>query len=112
MRFSKDLLELARCYNWDDGMAVPRAINDHPLCDFGVALHVFELAEGTVWLTSDDDWKHQEEWAGFCEDLAHRIETGRYRSIAIPFETALTKVQQFTAKKNGVPDVFLASVHP
>ena len=32
----EELLELARYYNWDDGLEVPRAIIDHPVCDLGL----------------------------------------------------------------------------
>ena len=109
---TEELLELARYYNWDDGLAVPRAIIDHPGCDRGLALHLFQLAEGIVWLTSDEDWKYQEEWAGFCRELADRVQIGHYPSLTIPFESELSKVQRFKAKKDGVPDIFLDSAYP
>ena len=77
--------------------------------DFGAFV---ELAEGVVWLTSDDEWEYQEEWAGFCKELANRIQSGHYTRITIPFESELSKVQRFKAKKEGVPDIFLDSVYP
>jgi Domain of unknown function (DUF4274) len=109
---SEDLLELAQHYNWDDGLEVPQAIIDHPVCDLGLALHLFELAEGIVWLTSDETWEYQQEWARFCEDLASRIQNGHYLTVTIPFESGLTTVQKFKAKNAGVADIFLSSIRP
>ena len=106
----EELLELARYYNWDDGMAVARAIIDHPLCDLGLALHMFELTEGIVWLTSEDDWDYQKEWARFCEGLSNRIQSGHYSIITISFESVLTAVQRLKAKKDGVAEIFLSSI--
>lgn len=106
------LLELTRYYNWDDGIAVPRAIIDHPDCDLGLALHVFELAEGIVWLTSRDDRRFQQEWARFCEDLSNRIQSGRYSAVSTPFDSSLTAAQQYKAKNDGVPTIFLSSIRP
>lgn len=108
----KELLELAQYYNWDDGMEVPRAIIDHPVCDLGLALHMFELAEGIVWLTSGDDWDYQQEWASFCKDLANRVEIGRYPDVTISFDSSLSTVQRFKAKRDGVAEIFLNSADP
>lgn len=108
----EELLELARSYNWGDGMEVPRAIIDHPRCDLGLALHMFELAEGTVWITKEVDPAHNETWSNFCQDLSSRIQGGRYPTVDIPFQSEFMKVQKYKARKAGVPDIFLDSVHP
>lgn len=108
-----DLVALAYCYNWDDGMAVPRAIAEHPRCDLGTALHLFHLAEGILWMTtSDNDWEYQREWAAFCQDLTTRIEGGLYPTGEVAFEPDLTKVQVLKAQRAGVPDRFLSAVYP
>ena len=107
-----ELLQLAHYYNWDDGMQVPSAIVDHPACDLGVALQLFELAEGTVYLSEDRDWKHQEAWASFCDELSTRIQSGHYTSLTVHFESSLTAVQRFKLKKAGVPPIFFSSVTP
>ncbi|MBL8872255.1 MAG: DUF4274 domain-containing protein [Planctomycetaceae bacterium] len=107
-----ELLQLAHYYNWDDGMQVPSAIIDHPACDLGVALHLFELAEGTYYLSEERDWKYQEAWAAFCHDLSNRIQSGHYTQLTVPFESALTAVQRFKLTKAGVPPVFFTSVTP
>jgi hypothetical protein len=93
-------------------MALPTAIIDHPLCDLGLALRLFELAEGIVWLTQTNDWKGQEAWAAFCQDLAGRVQRGAYVPGALAYESSLSAVQRHKALKAGVPAIFLSSVHP
>lgn len=108
-----ELLELARHYNWDDGFEVPQAIVDHPACDRSVALHVFELAEGTSYLARpDDDWSYQEKWVLFCRTLAGRISGGHYPRVVVPFESELTTVQRYKLTKAGVPNIFFESIGP
>jgi len=107
------LLELARYYNWDDGLSIPRAISEHPLCDLGLALHLFHLAEGTVYLTSPEhDWGYQIEWAEFCKLLSQRIISGYYDTVAISFVAEFTTVQCFKLRRQGVPEIFLTPISP
>lgn len=105
----EQLLELARYYNWDDGISVPRAISDHPACDLGLALNLFELAEGTVFLASpEQDWSCQREWAEFCRVLSDRILSGHYSTGTIPFVTEFSPVQCSRLRRQGIPDIFLS----
>lgn len=103
----EQLLDLARYYNWGDGIAVPRAISDHPACDLGLALHMFELAEGTVFLTSpEQDWSCQREWAEFCSVLSQRILSGHYAKASVPFVSGFSPLQCLKLRRQGIPEVF------
>lgn len=110
---AQQLLALAQFYNWDDGLSVPRAIADHPACDLGLALRLFELAEGTVYLSEPDrDWKYQQDWAEFCRELSQRILAGHYPSVMIPFATGITAVQCLKLKRQGIPEIFYTPLNP
>ena len=101
------LLDLARYYNWGDGISVPQAISDHPACDLGLALHLFELAEGTVFLASpEQDWGCQRDWAEFCRVLSHRILSGHYTTATVPFVSEFSPVQCLKLRRQGIPEVF------
>lgn len=103
----EQLLELARCYNWGDGISVPQAISDHPACDLGLALHLFELAEGTVFLTSpEQDWSCQRDWAEFCRALSQRILSGHYATATVPFVPEFSPVQCLKLRRQGIPEIF------
>jgi|GEM_PF-5970542 len=105
----EQLLELARYYNWSDGLSVPQAISDHPACDLGLALNLFELAEGTVFLASpEQDWSCQRDWAEFCRALSGRILSGHYSTGTIPFVTEFSPVQCLKLRRQGIPDMFFA----
>jgi len=106
----EELLALAISYNWDDGMGLPKAMIDHPRCELGLALRLFELADGITWLTQPSDWKYQEAWAAFCKDLASRVQRGAYAAGAVAYESSLSAVQRNKALKAGVPAIFLTSV--
>jgi hypothetical protein len=109
----EQLLDLARYYNWGDGMAVPQAISDHPACDLGVALHLFELAEGTVFLISPErDWSCQHEWAEFCRVISQRILSGHYATGIVPFVSAFSPVQCLKLRRLGIPEVFFSPLVP
>jgi len=107
---AEELLLLSEAYNWDDGMVIPTAMIHHRCCDLGLALRLFELAEGIVWLTEKNDWKYQEAWAAFCKDLASRVQRGAYVAGAVAYESSLSAVQRHKALKAGVPAIFLTSV--
>ena len=110
---AQQLLELAQVYNWGDGLSVPWAIADHPACDLGLALHLFELAEGVVFLAEPDrDWGYQQEWVKFCRELSQRILAGHYSRVLIPFATGLTAVQRLKLKRQGVPEIFYTPLDP
>lgn len=103
----EQLLDLAKYYNWGDGMAVPQAISDHPACDLGVALHLFELAEGTVYLTTPErDWSYQREWSEFCKVLSERILSGFYTTATVPFVSELSPIQCLKLRRQRIPEVF------
>lgn len=103
----EQLLDLARYYNWGDGISVPQAIADHPACDLGLALHLFELAEGTVFLTSpEEDWSCQRDWAEFCRGLSQRILSDHYATATVPFVSELSPVQCLKLRRQGIPEVF------
>lgn len=103
----EQLLDLARYYNWGDGISVPQAIADHPACDLGLALHLFELAEGTVFLTSpEEDWSCQRDWAEFCRVLSQRILSDHYATATVPFVSELSPVQCLKLRRQGIPEVF------
>ena len=105
----EQLLDLARSYNWDDGITVPKAISDHPACDLGLALHLFELAEGTVFLSSPErDWSYQREWAEFCRVLSERILSGHYTTATVPFVSEFSPVQCRKLRRQGIPEVFFS----
>jgi hypothetical protein len=109
---TEELLFLGEVYNWDDGMAVPTAIIDHPSCDLGLALRLFELAEGIIWLTEKNDWKYQETWAAFCQELSNRVQSHFYVPGPVAYASSLSAVQRYKALKAGVPQIFLFPVHP
>lgn len=105
----EQLLDLARYYNWDDGITVPKAISDHPACDLGLALHLFELAEGTIFLASPErDWSYQREWAEFCRVLSERILSGHYTTATVPFVSEFSPVQCRKLRRQGIPEVFFS----
>jgi hypothetical protein len=107
----EQLLDLARYYNWGDGISVPQAIADHPACDLGLALHLFELAEGTVFLTSpEQDWSCQRDWAEFCRVLSERILSGHYATATVPFVSELSPVQCLKLRRQGIPEVFFTAL--
>jgi hypothetical protein len=112
LRDAEELLMLAQEYNWGDGMALPLALADHPCCDLGLSLHLFELAEGITWLTGQGEWSSQQEWADFCEELARRIQAGVYVRGTTAFRSSLTAIQRHKAVKAGVPEIFLNPVDP
>ncbi len=104
-----DLLKISETYNWDDGMTLPRAIIDHSVCDLGLALHMFEGAEGVVWLEGKDspDLNVDYEWSIFCRDLSDRILQKKYVADQVEFRTEYGKVQVYKMTKKGIPSVFL-----
>ena len=104
-----ELLKISRAYNWDDGMNIPQAIIDHPTCDLGLALHLFELAE-VVWLEKKNS-TITNEWARFCSDLSDRILNSRYSSNLVSFESEYGKVQIHKMKKAGIPPIFLTPIN-
>ena len=109
---AEELWALATTYNWSDGMAIPTAMINHPRCDLGLALRLFELAEGTTWFTEKQDWKYQEAWAAFCRELAGRVQSGAYAPGTLAYESSFSAVQRHKALKAGVPAIFLSPVQP
>lgn len=103
-----DLLAIAESYNWDEGLSVPRAIADHPVCDLGLALRLFELAEGVCWLEepSLSNWEYQEEWANLCDTWAKRICSEHYQLGGTSFTSEYAKVQILKYKKLGIDPIF------
>ena len=41
-----ELFVIAFNYNWEDGLAIPKAILSNPVCSLSTALTIFYLAEG------------------------------------------------------------------
>lgn len=92
---------------------MPRAIADHPVCDLGLALRLFDLAAGTAFLEQPDrEWTYQRDWADFCWALSQRILAGHYPHVIIPFAPEFTAAQRLKLKRQGIPEIFYTPLNP
>lgn len=104
---AEELFSLAAEYNWDDGMATPNAIADHPLCDQATALLLFWRAEAIVTIDQHQAPKYQETWFAFCKSLTARLMRGDFPAGPNSFDPSLGKAQRYQYEKAGIPVVFL-----
>jgi len=105
------LQQAALDHNWDDGLALPTELANHPHCDLGVAMLLFWLAEGTYWYAKTSrDGEHNQEWRTFCSALAQRITSGHYKLGESSFRTNLGAAQKAKFRSQGVPEIFLTDV--
>jgi Domain of unknown function (DUF4274) len=109
LRTARELSELIRSYNWDDGFDIPAAVAEHQQCDLGVALELFALSDAmSVYLKEVEPKPWKRDWIAFCERLAHRILTGAYKPGTIKFQSELTATQAYKLRKRGVPEVLIS----
>lgn len=108
----EELFYFASEYNCDNGLAVPTAIADHPLCDMATALLLFWRADGIAALDRKEATSFQEEWFRFCESLTSRLLRSEFPEGSNSFDPQLSEVQRFKLEKSGVPAVLLNPTIP
>jgi hypothetical protein len=106
---AEELLQVAHGYNWDDGFDLLCVILEHPACDLGLALTIFDIAAGIFWITDGRPCLsvYLQDTYDFRRALENRIREGRYTKGSICFRPELTKVQVYKARKAGVPEIFV-----
>jgi hypothetical protein len=106
------LQHVAYLYNWDDGFAVPTALATHPLCDLGLALDLFWLAEALCWYQGEiTENEYNREWVTFCRLVTDGILNGRYHKNATSFQVGLGVARLHELRKQGVPEILFNDVH-
>ena len=107
-----NLRQLALAYNWDDGFTFPTRIADHPNCDLAVALELFWLSDSdAVYFGDSPATSYNSDWHLFSRTLANKILNNDYPVGSGSFELPLTKVQVYTFRKRGLPEVFLTNIN-
>lgn len=107
----ENLKEKLNRYNWDDGFTVPKQIISDVNCDLALALEVFYLSDGFVYLQNMiSGIERNNEWNDFVAALYCDIESGKYIKTGNQFEIPLSKVQKYKLLKSNVPSVFLTDL--
>ncbi len=107
----EELQTLANCYNWDDGLAVPTAIAEHPKCDLGVALNLFWLADAICLFTKEiEPDEYNRDWVAFCNRITAAIVNGEYRNGETSFHVGLGVARHYKYRKKGVPEILISDV--
>ncbi|UCH94684.1 MAG: DUF4274 domain-containing protein [Candidatus Aminicenantes bacterium] len=102
-------------YNWDDGLAIPHVIADHPHCDLAIALELFRRSEAFSCYGQEEEeeltgWK--QKWFVFCKKITSKILAGDYKKSYNRFDPGLTKAKRARYIKQGIPEIFLNPVEP
>lgn len=86
-------------YNWNDGLAIPQAVLDHPACDRSIALLIFFRGDGISFLIGEEyEWSH---WQSFISTLFERLNSGYYKQTIYEIIPEVTKVQAFKISKKS-----------
>lgn len=107
---AEELFCLASEYNWDDGMWLPKAIANHPLCDSATALLLFWRAGAIEAFYQDEASEFQEEWLAFCRSITARLLRKEFPGGPNSFAPSIGKVQRYKYEKNGIPALLLDPV--
>lgn len=107
---AEELFYLASEYNWDDGMATPKAIANHPLCDRATALMLFWRADAVVTIDQDEAPEYQEEWFAFCKSITARLLSSEFPAGPNSFDPLIGKVQRYKYEKGGISVLLLDPV--
>ena len=102
-----ELKQKIEYYNGDDGFELLYEILDDSNCDLALALEIFFLADGYVYLENSVPNPNLKEWCSFVENLYYNILKGKYIKTQSAFEIPLNKVQKYKLSKKNVPAVFL-----
>lgn len=84
-------------YNWNDGLAIPQAVLDHPTCDRSIALLIFFRGDGMSFLIGEED--ALPHWQSFISTLFERLNSGYYKRTIYEVMPEMTKVQVFKISK-------------
>lgn len=104
------LVDMLKTYNWDDGFQVPREILADSNCDLALALEIFYLADGYLYLQQADHTTNLKNWEPFLAALYQDILKNRYPKTNTSFSVPLNKVQKYQLRKKLVPEIFLTDL--
>lgn len=93
-----ELFVIAFNYNWEDGLAIPKAILSNPVCSLSTALTIFYLAEGEQ-IFYEEEFDKKSDWGKFVTTLKKDILCNKYPSGHIAFQVPLSKLQIYKLKK-------------
>ncbi len=110
---SQQLFAFASEYNWDDGVGIPEAISEHPLCDLATALLLFWHSEALECFGPNaEPPEYQETWFDFCTTVTRKLLNGYYSVGPNAFDPDLGRVQRYKLEKKGIPALLLDSIAP
>ena len=87
-------------YNWDDGSTIPAKILENEYCTLQIALRVFWLADGYLYLLERENASNDKKWIIFMNNLYNNILEGRYYLGKTSFDPELNKVQIYKFKNS------------
>ena len=104
MNDSNLLDEIAKHYNWDDGLDIPKKIINNSNCDLSTALYIFYCAGGYDYFVDKDGVLNSEDITrkDFLINLYNKIVQGDYQNKRLPFAVPLTKVQIYKIRKMNI----------
>ena len=94
-----ELKNFLKEYNWDDGSTIPAKILENEYCTLQIALRVFWLADGYLYLLERENASNDKNWIIFMNNLYNNILEGRYHLGKTSFDPELNKVQIYKFKK-------------
>ncbi len=95
----ESLIQYINTYNWDDGFDIPYEILSEKECTLQVALLMFELADGFVYLETRGAESSFPDWLGFISALYNKILNKEYKIGKYAYHPSLSNVQIYKIKK-------------
>ena len=86
-------------YNWDNGFDVPTEILNNESCTLSIALLIFSLSDGFLFLEDKETECGTKAWSNFINDLYKRIASKSFPAGKAAYDPQLTKVQEYKLKK-------------
>ena len=95
----KELFLYAYNYNWDNGFDIPNAILKNSKCSLSVALLLFSLSDGYMYLQYKKCSEGTKAWSLFIKNLYERIINKDFYDGITAFNPQLSKVEEYKIKK-------------